>query len=196
MWALTAGSSVGAKLGTPDFSDTRGFTTKPPNLLTQAILNVLCAIPNSVPRPKLIATTSVLVTGGSPFGFQPLDVYFLRKLRLDELGLERVLAHGSGRQWDDKEPRDKITTVDGIKWQDRKGLPLSGSLEILVFRPKPSADLWAEIVEISEGDQNSAGGSELSETYIISKEEVTHFITETAMKSWNQYKSKVVTVCS
>lgn len=201
MWAtvLTVGSSVGAGLDM-SFNNIQGLTTNPPNLLTKAILNVLCAIPDSVPRPKLIATTSVRVTKGSSFpdmfASRPMDTFHLRKLRLDELGLERVLAHGSGRQWDDTEPRDKITTVDGIKWQDRKGLPLFASLEVLVIRPEPSVALWDEIMENSGGNSNDVGGSQLSEPYTVSKEEVTHFIAETVVKNWNQYKGKVVTVCS
>lgn len=201
MWAtvLTVGSSVGAGLDM-SFNNIQGLTTNPPNLLTKAILNVLCAIPDSVPRPKLIATTSVRVTKGSSFpdmfASRPMDTFHLRKLRLDELGLERVLAHGSGRQWDDTEPRDKITTVDGIKWQDRKGLPLFASLEVLVFRPEPSVALWDEIMENSGGNSNDVGGSQLSEPYTVSKEEVAHFIAETVVKNWNQYKGKVVTVCS
>ena len=201
MWAtvLTVGSSVGAGLDM-SFNNIQGLTTNPPNLLTKAILNVLCAIPDSVPRPKLIATTSVRVTKGSSFpdmfASRPMDTFHLRKLRLDELGLERVLAHGSGRQWDDTEPRDKITTVDGIKWQDRKGLPLLASLEVLVFRPEPSVALWDEIMENSGGNSNDVGGSQLSEPYTVSKEEVAHFIAETVVKNWNRYKGKVVTVCS
>lgn len=201
MWAtvLTVGSSVGAGLDM-SFNNIQGLTTNPPNLLTKAILNVLCAIPDSVPRPKLIATTSVRVTKGSSFpdmfASRPMDTFHLRKLRLDELGLERVLAHGSGRQWDDTEPRDKITTVDGIKWQDRKGLPLFASLEVLVIRPEPSVALWDEIMENSGGNSNDVGGSQLSEPYTVSKEEVAHFIAETVVKNWNQYKGKVVTVCS
>ena len=129
-----------------------------------------------------------------------------------------MLAHGSGRQWDDKEPRAEITTVDGIKWQDRKDLPSSGSLEILVLRlpifvgsdqkparppaatnagasPSPPRADEAETKKDEEGKPKyRVGGSELSGTYTISREEVAHFIAETAVKNWDQYKGKAVIV--
>lgn len=202
------------------FKLTKGFTISPPNITTQAILNVFCTIPDSVPRPKFIAATSIGVTKDSPLPlvYKPLYAYLLREPHADKLGLERVLAHGSGRQWDDKEPRAEITTVDGIKWQDRKDLPSSGSLEVLVLRlpifvgsdqkpahppsatnaGAPSSPPRADEAETKKDEEGKpkyrVGGSELSGTYTISREEVAHFIAETAVKNWDQYKGKAVIV--
>jgi len=194
------------------FKLTKGFTINPPNITTKAILNILCTMPDSTPRPKLIAATSIGVTKDSPLPlvYKPLYAYLLREPHADKLGLERVLAYESGRQWDDREPRAEIMTVDGVKWEDRKGLPPSGSLEVLVLRlpifvdpseahksappathagvpPPPSADE-------EEKQTYRVGGSELSGTYTISREEVAHFIAETVVKSWDQFKGKAVTV--
>ena len=38
------------------------------------------------------------------------------------------------------------------------------------------------------------GGSELGGTYTISRDEVAHFIVETVVKSWDQFKGKAITV--
>lgn len=203
------------------FKLTKGFTIDPANITTNAILNVLCTVPESIPRPKFIAATSIGVTKDSPLPlvYKPLYAYLLREPHADKLGLERILAHASGREWDDREPRAEITTVDGVKWQDRKGLPSPGSLEILVLRlpifveqkPKtasPSSATHAYTASQHSADHDSdtkkkgdeeklkyrVGGSELSGTYTISREEVAHFVTETVVKSWDQFKGKAVTV--
>jgi len=207
---------------TPDMSSfklTKGFTINPPNITTKAILNVLCTIPESAARPKVIAATSTGVTKDSPIPlvYRPLYGYLLRGPHADKLGLERILAYATGRKWDDKEPREDITTVDGIKWQDRDGLPTTGSLETLVLRlpmlvepkqkgapPKakasgasqPSdADNQADTKkEEEEKPKYRVGGPELSGLYTITRDEVGHFITEDAVKNWDQYKGKAITV--
>jgi len=210
--------TIGATPDMGSFKLTKGFVINPPNVTTKAILNVFCTMPDSAPRPKLIAVTSIGVTKDSPipFVYKPLYGYLLRGPHADKLGLERVLAHGSGRHWDDKEPRIELTTVDDIKWQDRKGLPSSGSLEILVLRlpilvasaekstppacaqasPPPRADNEPETKkgDSEEKPKYRVGGPELSGTYTISREEAAHFIAETAMKDWDQFKGNAITV--
>ena len=200
------------------FKLTKGFTINPPNITTKAILNVLCTMPDSTPRPKLIAATSIGVTKDSPVPlvYKPVYAYFLRGPLIDKLGLERVLAHAGGREWDDREPRAEITTVDGVKWQDRKGLPSSGSVETLVLRlpifvsskqkaippvtqagVTPVADSNEPEGKRGDGDETPkyrVGGPELSGTYTISREEVAHFIAETVVKGWDQFKNKAITV--
>lgn len=201
------------------FKVTKGFTIDPPNITTKAILNVLCMMPESTPRPKVIAATSIGVTKDSPipFVYKPLYGYLLRGPHADKLGLERILAHVSGWKWDDKEPREDITTVDGVKWQDRTGLPSSGSIETLVIRlplfaeqKQKSAPPASQAAATSQpsGTENEPdakkkeeeklkyriGGPELSGTYSISREEVGHFIAENALKNWDQFKGKPVTV--
>jgi hypothetical protein len=221
-WASSPPTSFAG--ATPDMSSfklTKGFTINPPNITTKAILNVLCTMPNSDPRPKIIAATSIGVTKDSPLPlvYKPLYGYLLREPHADKLGLERILAHGSGRTWDDKEPRAEMTTVDGVRWQDRKGLPASGSVETLVLRlpifvggdskrapspsktkagvssPPPTAEGEPEVKKDEEEKQKyRVGGGELSGTYTISREEVAHFIAETAVKRWEEFKGKAVTL--
>ena len=134
--------------------------------------------------------------------------YLLRGPHADKLGLERVLAHASGRKWDDQEPREDLTTVDGVKWQDRTGLPASGSLESLVIRPPlfveskqnndPSPSATPEAKRTDKDDEEKmnyrVGGPELSGTYTISREEIGHFIAENALKNWDQFKGKAITI--
>ncbi|KAF9789782.1 hypothetical protein BJ322DRAFT_1098608 [Thelephora terrestris] len=207
---------------TPDmgsFKLTKGFTINPPNITTKAILNVLCTMPESTNRPKFIAITSIGVTKDSPIPlvYKPLYGYLLRGPHADKLGLERVLAHASGRKWEDREPRDDITTVDGVNWQDRESLPASGSLEVLVIRPPvfvepkqkgappPKAPADSTSQPTSPGNEPVAkedeekltyrvGGPELGGTYKISREEIAHFIAENATKNWDQFKGKAITV--
>ena len=213
---------VGATPDMSSFKLTKGFTINPPNITTKAVLNVLCTMPESIPRPKFIAATSIGVTKDSPIPlvYKPLYAYLLREPHFDKLGLERILAHVSGRKWDDREPRVEITTVDGVRWQDRKGLPSSGSVETLILRlpifveqkrksaPTPpttqagatsqpsSADNEPDAKKKDEEEKPKyrVGGSELSGTYTIAREEVAHFIAETAVKNWDQFKGKAVTL--
>ena len=116
----------------------------------------------------------------------------------------------TGRAWNDKKPRVDLTTVDDIKWQDQKGLPSSGSLEILVVRLTilvelnkktrrfPSSTICAENEpeakkkEEGEKPKYRVGGPELSGTYTISREDLGHLIAETAMKDWDQFKGKAI----
>jgi len=196
------------------FKLTKGFTINPPNITTKAILNVLCTMPDSTPPPKFIAATSIGVTKDSPLPlvYKPLYGYLLREPHADKFGLERILAHACGRAWTDKEPRVDLTTVDDVKWQDRKGLPPSGSLEVLVLRlpilvessnkaaaspppPAPRAENEpdAKKKEEEEKPKYRVGGSELSGTYTISREEAAHFIAENAMKNWDEFKNKAIT---
>jgi len=207
--------TIGATQEMGTFSITKGVVLNPPNITTKAILNVLCTMPDSAPRPKIIAITSIGVTNDSPVPlvYKPMYGYLLRGPHADKLGLERVLAHASGREWSGKEPRDDITTVDGVKWQDRTGLPPSGSLEVLVIRPpifveskKKSATAATSQPASGEnepkgknkGDEGElkyrVGGPELSGTYTISREEIGHFIAENAVKNWDQFKGKAITV--
>lgn len=213
-------SSIGATPDMSSFKLTKGFTINPPNITTKAILNVLCTMPDSSPRPKFITATSIGVTKDSPFPFvyKPVYGYLIREPHADKLGLERILAHVSGRQWDDKEPRADITTVDGIKWQDREGLPPSGSLEVMVLRlpmfvesskksarppPATAAGAPSSSPRVDEAEAKKkeeekpkyrVGGPELSGTYTISREEVAHFIAENAVKNWDQFGGKPVTL--
>ena len=212
---LTVQSFPGATPDMSSFKLTKGFTINPPNITTKAMLNVLCTMPDSAPRPKLIAATSIGVTKDSPFPFvyKPLYGYLIREPHADKLGLERVLAHASGRPWNDKEPRADITTVDEVNWQDRKGLPPSGSLEICVLRlpifveqskksaplpPSSPPPVDSEAPDTKKGEEEKpkyrVGGPELRGTYTISREEVAHFIAENALKNWDQFKGKAITV--
>lgn len=200
------------------FKLTKGYTLNPPNITTKAILNILCTIPESAPRPKVIAATSTGVTKDSPIPlvYRPLYGYLLRGPHADKLGLERILAHATGREWDDKQPREDITTVDGVKWKDRDGLPTTGSVETLVLRlpmlveqkqksapakakasaaSQPSeADNQADTKKEEEKPKYRVGGPELRGLYSISREEVGYFIVEDAVKNWDQYKGKAITV--
>ena len=207
---------IGATPDMASFKVTKGFTINPPNITTKSILNVLCTIPDSVPRPRVIAVTSIGVTKDSPtpLVYKPLYGYLLRGPHIDKFGSERVLAHVSGRKWEDREPRDDITTVDGVKWQDREGLPESGSLEVLVIRPPAfveakqkgvppppktpaAADSTENEPEAKKDDENlkyRVGDPGLKGTYTISREEIGHFIAENAVKNWDQFKGKAITV--
>jgi len=198
---------------TPDmgsFKLTKGVTINPPNITTKAILNVLTTIPDSTPKPKIIAVTSIGVTKDSPIPlvYKPLYGYLLRGPHADKLGLERILAHACGRAWNDKEPREDITTVEDVKWQDQKGLPASGSLEVMVLRLPLLVDSGKKATPPAEGAENEAdakkkeeeekpkyrvGGPELRGTYTISREEAAHFIAENAMKNWDEFKNKPIT---
>lgn len=200
--------TIGATSGMASFNILKGVTINPPNLMTKAILNILCTMPASPTPPKIIAITSMGVTKDSPIPllYKPAYGYLLRGPFADKLGFERILAHTGGRDWDDREPRDDITTVDGVKWQDRTNLPGYGSLEVLIIRPSalidpkqkpapsPPTDGNPDAKKEEEKPSYRVGGPELSGTYKISRDEVAHFIVENAMKNWDQFKGKGLTV--
>ncbi|KAL0565412.1 hypothetical protein V5O48_016614 [Marasmius crinis-equi] len=183
--------------GTPTFHVTKGFVIDPPNLVTQSLINAISTIPTSQPQPKIVAISSNGLTKTShetlPFLLQPFYAYMLAHPHKDKVGVERVIHHVAGWEWNseaDGEPEEGILPPN---WTTQiPGLPKAGSLnEILVVRPalltdgECRAEKDKKGYKVSEGD---LGG------WTVSRRDVAHFVADAVLNKWDQYVNKVISI--
>lgn len=118
--------------GNPKFHPIKGFVISPHNLVTQCLLNILCEMPKTDPLPKVITLSTSGVSPSSrsqvPFLLNIFYGYLISQPLQDKLGMERVIYHCAGWNWNPKdgEPKEDIM---GKGWQGRDGLPASGQLK-------------------------------------------------------------------
>lgn len=105
----------------------------------------------------------------------------------DKAGLERVLAHVSGRAWNDPEPDVDIV---GERWAEQEGTPAYGTLpDVVVVRPPLLTDGEAAgKYRLGEGGKGY---------YTVSRRDVAHFIVEDLLKeSWAKWKGECVAIAN
>ncbi|KAJ7282763.1 hypothetical protein C8J57DRAFT_1218941 [Mycena rebaudengoi] len=115
---------------------TKGVILEPHNIVTQAMLNVVCTMP-----PRLYTTTRIIAISSNgltpeghaklPFPMRLLYGYLLTSPHQDKIGLEFVLAHCGGRSYSGEMPGDDIM---GLAWKERVGLPPMGALKRVLVR--------------------------------------------------------------
>ncbi|PPQ65502.1 hypothetical protein CVT24_010798 [Panaeolus cyanescens] len=188
--------------GDPKFHPLKGFVIEPPDLVTKSLLNVLCTMPKTGKLPKIITLSTLGVTRGSrsasPFLLSPVYGWLITPAVNDKLGMERVIAHCSGWDWNPKngEPSDEIM---GRNWQAREGLPAPGSLKGLacVIRASMLTDgnAIADTPNAKKGliKPYRAAVGDIS-GYRISRKDVGHFVYETIMRKWEDFGGKQVSV--
>ncbi|KIL67112.1 hypothetical protein M378DRAFT_177559 [Amanita muscaria Koide BX008] len=112
----------------------------------------------------------------------------------DKVGVERLIWHISGNEWpkENPEPDEKIIGRDG---QKREGLPEFGSFkDLVIVRPlllidgECKADKLAANGKLDKkpyriGDEDPCG-------YVISRQDVAHFIVEDVLKKWEKYRDE------
>ncbi|KAG6836675.1 hypothetical protein H0H93_005093 [Arthromyces matolae] len=138
--------TVGATPSQGSFHITKGILLSPPNLVTQAVMNVLCLPAQSSPL-KIVVVTSTGITRKSkaalPFPIRALYGYLIAAPHRDKRGAERLLAHVAGWDWDAKEIgeiSDDVLDSAG-KWKETPGLPAPGSLkDVLIVRAATLTD--------------------------------------------------------
>lgn len=182
----------------------KGLIIFPENLVTQSLLNALCTMPESMPRPRVVTISSNGLTKAShaalPAILKPLYGYFLAAPHKDKAGAERVIAYCAGLEWnvtDDGEPGEEIM---GPAWRERKGLPAPGSLrEVLVMRPAILTDGECK----ADKTQTAICGAvkppyRVSEEeitgYTVSRKDVAHFIAEAMLNHWDEYSGKRISL--
>jgi len=187
--------------GNPKFQLTKGFVITPNNLVSQCLLNILCEMPKptaeSAPLPKIITLSTSGVSRSSrakvPLLLKPLYGYLIQHPLQDKLGMERVIYHCAGWDWNarDGEPSEEIL---GKEWKEREGLPASGTLKnAMVLRPamlndgECVADSGKNLPPYRSGEGEVGGWS-------VSRKDVAHFIFDTVTNHWDEYGNKQVSI--
>ncbi|KAF9060957.1 hypothetical protein BDP27DRAFT_1338890 [Rhodocollybia butyracea] len=177
----------------------KGFVISPANLVTQALLNILCTMPTQDSPPKSIIISSAGFNHSSyaalPLLMKPLYAYLLKGPLKDKMGAERAIAHCTGWNWDtehDGEPSDEIM---GQGWTERKGLPAKGTLKnVLVIRPVMLTDgeCKAEKKENTAGYRVKAG--DIAGGWTVSRKDVAHFVANAALNRWDEFSDKCISI--
>ncbi|KAK0239490.1 hypothetical protein EDD85DRAFT_766226 [Armillaria nabsnona] len=183
--------------GTPKFHPLKGAVITPENLVTQCFLNLICTIPHTA-TPKIVAISSTGLTHEShaslPLLLKPLYGYLLAGPHKDKLGMERVIAHCAGWDWntkDDGEPEEKIM---GPAWREREGLPAAGSLKnIMVVRPALLTD-GACLADGSNKPAYRLSDKEIKGGYTVSRKDVAHFVVDAVSNRWNDFVDKRISI--
>ncbi|KAH7919521.1 hypothetical protein BV22DRAFT_1040798 [Leucogyrophana mollusca] len=178
--------------GKPGFKLTQGFTISPPNLVTEALLNALETLP--YPHPKIVTISSTGVTRTShsalPLLMRPLYGYFLAAPHKDKRGAEEIVSHCADWPWDQRDCEGP--EIMGENWTAR--VPARGQLKnILVVRPALLTDGECR------GDTKGSNGYRVKEgdvegAWKISRKDVGHFLVENALKNWEQWGGKCVSI--
>ena len=168
-----------------------GFVNNPYDLCSKAILTALRALPPTLrergKQPKIVAISTTGATRASldalPLSIRVFYRYMLASPHRDKAALERVLAHVSGRAWDDREPNADLV---GERWAEQDGTPVYGSLpDVVIVRPALLTNGAATgTYRLGEGGKGY---------YTISRRDVAHFIVEDLLKgSWAKWKGESV----
>ena len=183
--------------GSPKFHPIKGFVISPHNLVTQCLLNILCEMPKTDPLPKVITLSTSGVSPSSrsqvPFLLNIFYGYLISQPLQDKLGMERVIYHCAGWNWNPKdgEPKEDIM---GKGWQGRDGLPASGQLKnAMVVRPAVLNDGECVADSGGSGRPYRAGEGEVK-GWSISRKDVGHFIFDAVTNHWDEYGNKQVSI--
>ncbi|PPR02059.1 hypothetical protein CVT24_011158 [Panaeolus cyanescens] len=168
--------------GNPKFHPLKGFLINPANLVTQALLNVLCTVPQTPALPKVVTLSTLGVTStsrsASPLLLKPLYGYLIAPAMDDKLGMERVIAHCAGWEWNlkDGEPSDEIMGAD---WRNPALLTDGECLADGESTKQSGKKPYRAVV----GDV--AG-------YTVSRKDVAHFVYEILTEKWQEFGGKQV----
>ncbi|KAH9477379.1 Reductase pytE [Psilocybe cubensis] len=183
--------------GNPKFQFTKGFVIHPNNLVTQCLLNVLCEMPKTSSLPKIVTLSASGVSRSSrakvPFALRPVYGYLIQNPLQDKLGMERIIYHCSGWDWntEDGEPGEDIMGKD---WKHREGLPSPGTLQnAMIVRGAMFNDGECRADSPENRQPYRAGEGEVG-GYFISRKDVAHFIFEAVTKNWEKYGNKQVSI--
>jgi hypothetical protein len=177
------------------FHPTKGVLIEPHNIVTQAMLNVVCTMPQRLydtARVVAISSNGLTPEGHAklPFAMRLVYAYLLPAPHRDKVGLEFVLAHCGGRSYSAEVPGDDIM---GPAWKEREGLPPVGAIKrILVVRPAWLTD--GECQAESTTKKMYRVSEQEVKGWVISRADVAHFLFEAITKHWGEYEGKCVNV--
>jgi len=175
----------------------KGFVITPQNLVTQCLLNVLCEMPKNNPLPKVITLSTSGVSPSSrsqvPLLLNVFYGYLISQPLQDKLGMERVMFHCAGWNWNPKdgEPQEDIM---GAAWQKRDRLPAPGQLKnAMVLRPAVLNDGEC-VADSGKADRPYRAGEGEVKGWSISRKDVAHFIFDAVTNHWDKYGNKQVSI--
>ncbi|KAF8912240.1 hypothetical protein CPB84DRAFT_1722679 [Gymnopilus junonius] len=176
--------------GNQKFSLRKGFVgMSPGNLVTQCLFNVLRTMPTTQPLPKFVALSTVGVTRASrsaaPLALKPVYSYLIQQAIQDKLGMERIIYHCAGWQWNSRD--EPSAEIIGEGWKELEGLPEPGSLkDAMVIRAAMLTDGECKApYRVVEGDITG---------YSVSRKDVGHFIFDAVTNHWEEYGGKQVSI--
>ncbi|KAE9394888.1 hypothetical protein BT96DRAFT_958687 [Gymnopus androsaceus JB14] len=184
-------SSIG---GSPLFSLRKGIFISPGNLVSQAVLNILCTMPKQSPQPKFVTISGSGLThrGHAALPFPLKRLYATMGIpHKDKLGAERAIAYCAGWKWDTETdgPGDDFM---GEGWKEREGLPAAGTLKgVLVVRP---ALLTDGICRADSKDKAYKVQEEEIGGWTVSRKDVAHFVADAVLNRWNEFSDKIVNI--
>jgi hypothetical protein len=128
---------------------------------------------------------------------KPLYSYLLAVPHKDKVGAERIVAHCAGWPWnakDDGEPGEDL--MGPGDWRKREGMVEAGKLkEILVVRPALFTDGDCKAEKAKDGKEGyRVKEGDLKGGWQVSRKDVAHFLVEGAVKHWDQWKGKIVSI--
>ncbi|PVG04668.1 hypothetical protein CPB86DRAFT_777947 [Serendipita vermifera] len=178
--------TLGAVTGT--FSLTKGVIMNPPDLCTSALLILSKVISESQPTaPKIVILSSTGLTPESkrvlPLPLRPLYGWLLHNAHADKRGLESVLFHAMGKEYEQGQiPGEPILKAD---W--KKELPAEGwAKHAVVIRAALLTDgRESGVYQATVGDRYA---------WFISRRDVAHFIVEELTPNWEKYDGNIVTI--
>lgn len=171
----------------------KGIGLTDPSVCTRATLATLSTIPSAlrVPgkQPRIILISSAGITQEShkalPFAWRVLYPWLLANPHADKFGLERVIAHVTGRAWTDPEP--PAASMSREDWQNTPGLPAAGEFpNVVVLRPA----FFSEGKFTGKYKTSHKGLS----SHFISRPDVAHFIVEGVLKNWSEWKGDCASI--
>lgn len=140
-------------------------------------------------QPKIVALSANGVTrasfAGLPLPLRVVYPWLVAMPNRDKSGMERALAHVSGRAWDDPEPGADLM---GDGWAAREGMPAPGALpDVVVVRPGMLTDgPFTGVYRVGGG---GAG------YYTIGRRDLAHFVVEGVLKGpWARWKGQGVPI--
>ncbi|KAE9383265.1 hypothetical protein BT96DRAFT_929914 [Gymnopus androsaceus JB14] len=160
------------------FSLRKGIIISPANLVTKAVLNILCTIPAQSPQPKLVTISS---SGLTHKGHAALP------LPLKPLYATMGIPHKDKLETDG--PGDDFM---GEGWKEREGLPAAGTLKgVLVIRPAFLTD--GDCRADSKKDAYKVQEEEIG-GWTVSRKDVAHFVADAVLNRWNEFSDKIVNI--
>ncbi|KAG6844434.1 hypothetical protein H0H87_006975 [Tephrocybe sp. NHM501043] len=206
-WAIAAGNADSGLVdlllftvgGVPKFKLREGFVISPPDLVTRSLLNALSTLPS--PYPKIITISSTGLTHSShaalPLPLKPLYGYLLASPHRDKVGAERLVSHLAGWKWnsnEDGEPAEEVLDTAG-RWKSTEGLPPANSLgdNVLIIRPALLTDGEC-LAEKKDGKRTYRVSEDELGGWTVSRQDVAHFVADTALNRWGEFKGKRVSI--
>ncbi|KAF8834579.1 hypothetical protein BDN67DRAFT_1047124 [Paxillus ammoniavirescens] len=183
--------TVGSPTATFDLR--KGMLILPLNLVIQALLNVFETTPPS--DPKFIAITS---TGVTKELYRALLLllrivygYLIPQPHRDKRGAEQIFTHVADWPWDERDDVGADILVED--WSHRV-CPRGQYKNILVIRPAWLTD-GASLADQTPGKQAyRVKDGNMKGAYTISRSDVSHLIVETAVKHWDEWTGRCVSI--